>query len=191
MPPENAPPSAAVWPDHHILARQRNASGRCPQLPPVQNQHWNQVRPPSQHHINVCLHPKMSDQDQSRDSMGPHPLDGAQTHLEQLAWQTRLCPQSGQILLELPWQTLHWWGPPHQGWMSGHSTVLQRQYHGRPPWKPMLVSTKQWTWPEHAFTGLAWKQMWPTTSSDASHALSAATYQLRCCNPMRSLPDLG
>ena len=23
----------------------------------------------------------------------------------------------------------------------------------------MPVSTKQWTWPEHAFTGLAWKQM--------------------------------
>ena len=75
MPPENAPPSAAVWPGHHILARQRNASGRCPQPPPIQNQHWNQVRPPSWCHIDVCLHPKMSDQDQSRDSMGPHPLD--------------------------------------------------------------------------------------------------------------------
>ena len=52
----------------------------------------------------------------------------------------------------------------------------------------MPASTKQWTWPEHASTGLAWKQMWWTTSSGASHALSAATYQLRCWNPMRSPP---
>ena len=74
--------------------------------------------------------------DWSRDTTGPLPLDGAQTHLEQLAWQTRSCPQSSKILLELPWWTLHWWWPPLQGWMSGHSTILQRWYHGRPPWKP-------------------------------------------------------
>ena len=55
----------------------------------------------------------------------------------------------------------------------------------------MPASTRQWTWPEHVFTGPAWKQMSLTTSSSASHASSAATYQLRCCNPMRSLPDLG
>ena len=66
----------------------------------------------------------------------PSSSHGAQTHLEQLAWQTRSCPQSGKILLELLWQTLHWWWPPHKGWTSGHSTVLQRQYYGRPPWKP-------------------------------------------------------
>ena len=41
------------------------------------------------------------------------------------------------------------------------------------------------------FTGPAWKQTSPTTSSSALHALSAATYQLRCCTPTRSLPDLG
>ena len=76
-PPEDAPPSAAVWPGHHILARQRNASGGCPQLPPIQNKHWDQVGSPSQCHIDVCHHPKMSDQDWSRDTMGPHPLDGA------------------------------------------------------------------------------------------------------------------
>ena len=34
--------------------------------------------------------------------MGPHPLNGALTHPERLAQQTRLCPQSSQILLELP-----------------------------------------------------------------------------------------
>ena len=39
MPPEDAPPSVVVQPGHHILARQRNASGRCPQPPPVQNKH--------------------------------------------------------------------------------------------------------------------------------------------------------
>ena len=33
-----------------------------------------------------------------------------------------------------------------------------RQYHGRSPWKPCRVSTKQWTWPEHASTGPTWKQ---------------------------------
>ena len=55
----------------------------------------------------------------------------------------------------------------------------------------MLVSTKQWTWPEHVFTGLVWKQTWPTTSSSVWHALSAATYQLRHWNPTRSLLDLG
>ena len=136
MPPEDAPPSAAVWPGHHILARQRNASGRCPQPPPIQNKHWVQVGSPSWCHIDVCLHPKTSDQDWSRDTMGPHPLDGAQTQPEWLAWQTRLCPQSGKILLELPWWTLHRWWPPDQGWMSGHSTILQRQYYGRPSWKP-------------------------------------------------------
>ena len=38
----------------------------------------------------------------------PHPLDGAQTHPKWLARQTRSCPQSHQILLELPWWTLHW-----------------------------------------------------------------------------------
>ena len=135
MPPEDAPPSAAVWPGHHVLARQRNASGGCPQLPPVHNKHWDQVRSLSQCHINVCLHPEMSDQDQCRDTMGLHPLHGAQTHPEQLAWQTRSCPQSGKILLELLWWTLHQWWHPDQGWTSGHSTILQRQY-GRPPWKP-------------------------------------------------------
>ena len=30
MTPENAPLSAAIWPGHNILTRQRNASGRCP-----------------------------------------------------------------------------------------------------------------------------------------------------------------
>ena len=83
--PENAPPSAAVQPGHNILTRQRNASGRCPQPPPIQNQYRDQVRPMSRHHIDVCLLPKMSHQDCSRDSMGPHPLNGAQTHPEQLA----------------------------------------------------------------------------------------------------------
>ena len=136
MPPEDVPPSAAVWPGHHVLARQRNASGRCPQLPPIQNKHWDQVESLSWCHIDVCLHPEMSDQDQCRDTMGPHPLNSAQTHPEQLAWQTRSCPQSGKILLELPWWTLHRWWHPDQGWMSGHSTILQRQYYGRPPWKP-------------------------------------------------------
>ena len=58
MTPENAPPSAAVWPGHKVLARQRNASGRCPQLPPIQNQHWNQVRSPSQCHIDVLPSPQ-------------------------------------------------------------------------------------------------------------------------------------
>ena len=38
----------------------------------------------------------MSNQDQSRDSMGPHPLNSAQNHLERLAQQTRSCPQSSQ-----------------------------------------------------------------------------------------------
>ena len=31
----------------------------------------------------------------------------------------------------------------------------------------MLASTRQWTWPEHVFTGPAWKQTSPTTSSGA------------------------
>ena len=87
-------------------------------------------------HINLCILPETSHQDSSRDTMRPHPLDGAPTHPERLARQTRLCPQSSQILLELLRQALHWWRPPHQGWTSGHSTVLQRQYNGGPPWKP-------------------------------------------------------
>ena len=91
---------------------------------------------PSGCHIDVCLHPETSDQDWCIDTMGPHPLNGAQTHPEWLAWQTRSCPQSGKILLELPWQTLNRWRHPDQGWMSGNSTILQRQYHGQPPWKP-------------------------------------------------------
>ena len=65
--------------------------------------------PMGRHHIYVCLLPKMSHQDCSRDSMGPHPLNVAQTHPEWLARQTRSCPQSGQILLELLRQTLHRW----------------------------------------------------------------------------------
>ena len=85
--------------------------------------------------IDVCLHPKTSDQDWCRDT-GPHPLDSAQTHPEWLAQQTRSCPQSSKILLELPWWTLYQWRHPYQGWMSGHLTILQRQYHGWPPWKP-------------------------------------------------------
>ena len=55
----------------------------------------------------------------------------------------------------------------------------------------MPASTRLWTWPEHAFTGPAWKQMSPTTSSGALHASSAATYQWRCCTPTRSLLDPG
>ena len=136
MTPENAPPSAAVWPDHNIQTRQGNASGRCPQLSPIQNQHWDQVRPMSRCHINLHILPETSHQDSSRDAMRPHPLDSAPTHPEQLAQQTRSCPQSSQILLELPRWALHWWWPPHQGWTSGHSTILQRQYNDGPPWKP-------------------------------------------------------
>ena len=133
---ENAPPSAAIWPDHNVQTRQGNASGRCPQPPPIQNKHWDQVRPMSWCHINLCILPETSHQDCSWDAMRPHPLDGAPTHPEQLAWQTRSCPPSGQILLELLRWALHWRRPPHQGWTSGHSTILQRQYNGGPPWKP-------------------------------------------------------
>ena len=71
--------------------------------PPIQNQHWNQVRP---HRVDVismfaftlrCL-TKIRAETQWR----PHPLDGAQTH----PWTVGLTdkghsPQSGQILLEL------------------------------------------------------------------------------------------
>ena len=39
----------------------------------------------SQHHINLRILPKTSHQDSSRDAMGPHPLDGAPPHPEQLA----------------------------------------------------------------------------------------------------------
>ena len=85
MTPENAPLSAAVWPDHNVQTRQGNASGGCPQLSPIQNQHWDQVRPLSRCHINLCILPKMSHQDSSRDAMGPHPLNGAPTHPEWLA----------------------------------------------------------------------------------------------------------
>ena len=84
MTPENAPPSAAVQPDHNIPTRQGNAPGRCPQPSPIQNQHQDQVRPTSQHHINLRILPKMSHQDSSRDAMGPHPLNGAPTHPEWL-----------------------------------------------------------------------------------------------------------
>ena len=136
MPTEDAPPSVAVWDGHHIQARQRNASGRCPQLPPIQNKHQDQVGPLSQCHINVCLHPEMSDQDQCRNTMGLHPLNGAQTHPEWLAWQTRLCPKSSKILLELLWLTVYQWRHPDQGWTSGNSTILQIQHYGEPPWKP-------------------------------------------------------
>ena len=52
----------------------------------------------------------------------------------------------------------------------------------------MPASTRQWTWPEHVFTGPAWKQTSLTTSSGAWHALRTATYQWRCCNPMRLPP---
>ena len=78
----------------------------------------------------------MPDQDWHRATVGPHPLNGAQTHPEWLAWQTRFCPQSGKILLELLWWAFHWQRHPNQGWMNGYSTILQRQCHGRPPWKP-------------------------------------------------------
>ena len=37
----------------------------------------------------------------ARDTTGPHPLNSALTHPEQLALQTRSCPQSGQTLLAL------------------------------------------------------------------------------------------
>ena len=39
MTPENAPPSAAVQPNHNVQTRQGYASGGCPQLSPIQNQH--------------------------------------------------------------------------------------------------------------------------------------------------------
>ena len=120
----------------------------------------------------------------------PHPLNSAQTHPEWLAWQTRSCPQSSKILLELLWWTFHWQWHPDQGWVSGHSTILQTILW-QTSMEAILVSTRQWTWPECAFTGLAWKQMWLTTSSGVSHASSAAIYQLRCWNPMRSLLDVG
>ena len=136
MTPENAPPSAAVWPDHNVQTRQGNASGGCPQPSSIQNQHQDQVRPTSRCHINLRILPKTSHQDSSKDAMGPHPLNGAPTHPERLAWQTRSCPQSSQILLELLRRALHRRRPPHQGWTSGHSTILQRQYPHRPPWKP-------------------------------------------------------
>ena len=47
----------------------------------------------------------------------------------------------------------------------------------------MPAATRQWTWPERVFTGPAWKQTSLTTSSSASHASKAATYQLRHCTP--------
>ena len=52
----------------------------------------------------------------------------------------------------------------------------------------MPASTRQWTWPERVFTGPAWKQTSLITSSSASHASKATTYQSRCCTPTRVPP---
>ena len=123
--------------------------------------------------------------------MGPHPLNSAQTHPEWLARQTRSCPQSSQILLELPRRTLHRWQPPHQGWMSGHSTILQRQYYGRPPWKPCWH--QQGNGPGqnmHLLAQHGSRCNWLHQAMPHMHWVQQPT-QLRCCKPTRSLPDLG
>ena len=191
MPPEDAPPSAAVWPGHHVPARQRNASGGYPQPPPIQNKHWDQVGSLSQHHINVCLHPETSDQDRCRDTTGPHPLNGAHS-----PWMVGLtvkvtCLQSGKILLELLWWTLHWWWHPNQGQMSGHPTILQRQYYCRPPWKPCWY--QQSNGPGQNMCLLAQHG----SGRDQLHQVVSDMHQVQQSTsrdaetPWRSLPDLG
>ena len=52
---------------------------------PSRNQHRNQVRPLSQCHIDVCLHPQMSLPRSEQRLNGTHPLNSVQTHPEWLA----------------------------------------------------------------------------------------------------------
>ena len=71
--------------------------------------------------------------------------------------------------------------------MSGHSSPAETILW-QTSMEAMPALIRLWTWPEHVFTGLAWKQTSPTTSSSALHASSAATYQLNMLQPHKVPP---
>ena len=49
-------------------------------------------------------------------------------------------------------------------------------------------STRQWTWPECVFTGLAWKQMWLTTSSGCLTCIECSNLPVETLQPHTVLP---
>ena len=155
-------PSAVVWPGHHVLARQKNASGRCSQPPPIQNKYWDQVGSLSWCHIDVCLTPQDIWPRLVQRHNGTLPswwctdltLNGGSDRQGHASpeWQDF----TGASVTNSPLMVTSW--PWTNEWSSHHpaETILWQT-----SMEAMPVSTKQWTWPECAFTGPAWKQTWP------------------------------
>ena len=191
MTPKNAPPSAAIRPDHNVQTRQGNASGGCPQPSPVQNKHRDQVRPTSRCHINLRILPETSHQDHSRDAMRT-PSSQRGTDSPWMVGRTDkvMSPEQPDStgVSEMSYPSTATSSPRVNKWSFHRPAETASLWTSM---EAMQVSIRLWTWPEHVFTGPAWKQTSPTTSNGAWHVSKAATYQSRCCTPTRSLPDLG
>ena len=96
--------------------------------------------------------------------------------LEWLAWQTRSCPQSGQILLELLWWTLHWHGDLLT---KGEWVVIppscRDKHHGRPPGKPCIGINKAM---DLARTCI----YWPGMEADMTDYIKQCLTYIECSN---------